>query len=287
MATRAAAEIVTGAKYAEQITALEADRRARSAFLRHVTRLASPGATVFDFGAGPGLDARFYAQHGYLVAAYDVDPAMCEFFADHCRDFIDAGRITLSCSSYREFLACDTCRVDGEVELVTANFAPLNLIDDLRPLFARFHSLTSPEGKVLASVLSPYFLGDLKYGWWWRNLPRLWRNGHFSVPGAQAPIVRRRLTDYAAQSAPYFTLQRVFRGLPSNTPADDTGIDVGAGAQPFTALRLSTCQFMFLLFERRKSGTVAGHHCGGHAPLADAGAVIHEAGHPARGASHR
>ncbi len=249
MSTRTAAQIITGARYVEQITALEADRRARSAFLNLVTKLASPGARIFDFGAGPGIDARFYAQRGYLVAAYDVDPGMCEFFAAHCREFIDAGRITLNCSSYRDFLACPTCAVDGHVDLVTSNFAPLNLIDDLRPLFARFHTLTSPGGRILASVFSPFFLGDLKYRWWWRNLPRLWREGHFSVQGTQAAIVRRRLGDYALQSAPYFTLQRVFRGLPSRAQRDLAGIDVGGG--PRGALRLSTCQFMFLLFERR------------------------------------
>jgi len=255
MSRHSTAQIVTGAKYVEQITALEADCRARSAFRDLVMRLAPPGTRLFDFGAGPGLDARFYAEHGYAVAAYDVDPGMCEFFTDHCREFMHAGRITLSCSSYRDFLASDASGVAGEVDLVTSNFAPLNLIGDLRPLFAKFHTLTSSHGKVLASVLSPFFVGDLKYGWWWRNLPRLWRDGYFSVQGAQAPIVRRRLTDYAAQSAPYFALQRVFRGLPSQRQRDAAGIDVSGGAPPFAPLRLSTCQFMFLLFERRNPGT--------------------------------
>jgi SAM-dependent methyltransferase len=278
MSTRTVAEIVTGAKYVGQITALESDCRARSAFRDIVMRLAPPGATVFDFGAGPGLDARFYAEQGYLVAAYDLDPGMCEFFADHCREFIHAGHITLSCSSYRDFLAGDTSRVDGGVDLVTSNFAPLNLIDDLRPLFAKFHALTSADGKVLASVLNPFFLRDLKYGWWWRNLPRLWRDGHFSVQGAQGPIVRRLLTDYAAQSAPYFTLQRVFRGLPAQTQRHVVGMNVSGGAPPYAALRLSTCQFMFLLFERRNPGTL------GARPTAD---LIHGPGRPARGASHR
>ena len=104
--------------------------------------------------------------------------------------------------------------------------------------------------------MSPYFLGDLKYGWWWRNLPQLWRDGHYSVQGAQAAIVRRRLMDYAAQSAPYFTLQRVFRGLPpSKMQRDVTGIELAEGAQPLAGLRLSTCQYMFLLFERADPGS--------------------------------
>ena len=259
MSTRTAADTVTGARYVEQITALDSDRRARAAFVSLAMRLSSPGATVFDFGAGPGLDARLYAEHGYRVAAYDVDPRMCEFFADHCREFIEAGAITLSCRGYQDFLACDTPGIDGGADLVTSNFAPLNLIDDLRPLFAKFHRITSPGGKILASVLSPYFLGDLKYAWWWRNLPRLWRDGHYSVQGTQAAIVRRQLANYAAQSAPYFRLRRAFRGLPASAPRDVAGLDVSAGVPPSAALRLSTCQYMFLQFERRDPQALMGH----------------------------
>jgi hypothetical protein len=59
--------------------------------------------------------------------------------------------------------------VSRGADLVTSNFAPLNLIDALPELFAKFHALTAPNGRVLASVLSPNFLGDLKYRWWWQN----------------------------------------------------------------------------------------------------------------------
>jgi SAM-dependent methyltransferase len=257
--SRHTAHLVTGARYVEQITALDTDRRARAAFLSLVTRLASPGAAVFDFGAGPGLDARFYAEHGYRVAAYDVDREMCEFFAEHCRDLIQAGRITLSCASYRDFLAREA-PPGHDIDLVTSNFAPLNLIEDLGPLFAKFHTLTSPGGKVLASVLNPFFLGDMKYRWWWRNLPRLWIDGRYSLQGAQAPIVRRRLADYAAQSAPYFSLQRVFPGLFAQPRGDIGGIDLSNGVPRRAALRLSPYQFMFLLFERRSDAPA--HHSG-------------------------
>jgi SAM-dependent methyltransferase len=253
-----AGRIVSGTEYVEQITALESDRRAREAFLDLVLRVAPPGAALFDFGSGTGMDARFYAERGFKVAAYDVDPQMCEFFAEHCRDLIEAGRVTLDSGDYRDFLSRGKAGGVRAVDLVTSNFAPLNLIDDLHALFAKFHALTGPEGRVLASVLSPYFLGDLKYGWWWRNSLRLWRTGHFSVPGVQAPIVRRRLADFAAQSAPYFTLKRVFRGMPSSKDRNDTGVDVNGGAL-YPGLRVSTCRFMFLLFEKRHLGTADGH----------------------------
>jgi SAM-dependent methyltransferase len=244
-----AGRIVTGAQYVRQITASESDRRARAAFQNLVLTLAPPGAALFDFGAGTGMDARYYAERGFTVSAYDVDRQMCEFFAVHCRDLIDAGRITLHGGGYRDFIAGEGVGGVRGVDLITSNFAPLNLIEDLPELFARFHALTGPGGRVLASVLSPYFVGDLKYGWWWRNSWRLWREGYFALPGAQAPIVRRRLADFAARSAPYFRLTRVFRGLPPLQERDLAGVDAGRDTLP-TALYVSTCRFMFLLFEK-------------------------------------
>jgi SAM-dependent methyltransferase len=243
-------EIHTGADYVGAITALESDRRARSAFQDLVLRIAIPGAALFDFGAGPGIDARFYAERGFSVGAYDVDPGMCEYFSAHCREFIQAGRVELEGGSYRDFLTRKAVGDGRRVDLVTSNFAPLNLIDDLRDLFAKFHDLTAPDGKVLASVLSPYFIGDLKYRWWWRNSLRLWRDGHFAVQGVQAPIIRRRLADFAGQSAPYFALKRVFPGLPPYRGRDANGVDVSRDGR-YAWLRLTTCRFMILLFEKR------------------------------------
>jgi len=240
---------VTGMEYVRTMAAREPDRRARTAFQELLLRIAPAQAMLFDFGAGPGIDARFYAEHGFDVAAYDIDPEMREFFSSHCRDLIDVGRVRLEQGTYPEFLArgaVDGCR---RADIVTSNFAPLSLVGDLKTLFAKFHALTGPEGKVLASVLNPYFRGDLKYGWWWRNTLRLWRNGHYCVPGAQAPIVRRRLAEFASQSAPYFKLQRVYRGLPPRSVSEANGIDMSRGGR-YAWLHVSTCQFMFLLFSK-------------------------------------
>ena len=243
---------ITGAEYVQAITAKESDRGAREAFQQLVLRTATPGAAVFDFGAGPGIDARFYAERGFEVTAYDIDPAMCDFFAGHCRDLIEAGRVTLGRGGYPEFLAGDTAVGHRPADLVTSDFAPLSLVSDLHALFARFHALTSGNGQVLASVINPYFRSDLKYGWWWKNAARLWRDGRYSVPGVQAPIMRRRLSDFAAQSAPYFTLERVYRGAPSQPGRDMDGIDVSRGTG-LAWTRLTGCQFLFLLFRKDSS----------------------------------
>jgi len=252
----AAGRIVTGAEYVKQITALESDRRARAAFHDLVLRIAPRGAPVLDFGCGTGIDARFYAERGFTVLAYDVDPQMCDFFEQQCRDLIAAGRVSLERGDYRSFLARGGAR---GIALVASNFAPLNLISNLRELFARFAELTGSDGRVLASVLSPYFIGDLRYGWWWRNALRLWREGCFSVAGAQAPIVRRRLADFATQSEPYFTLTRVFPGRPRQ---DACGIEFGPG-RGRAWLRLTTCRYMFLLFEKPLGPKAQGRGSGG------------------------
>jgi SAM-dependent methyltransferase len=241
--------VVTGAQYVAQITARDSDRRARAAFRDLVLEILPRGATLFDFGCGTGLDACFFAERGFRVRAYDVDQAMCEFFRAHCLTWISAGRVSLEEGRYEEFLARPR-GADEQVELVTSNFAPLNLIDDLPRLFAAFHALTAPGGRVLVSVLSPYFLGDLRYGWWWRNLPRLQRSGRYAVPGAQAPIVRRRIADFAAQSAPFFTLQAIFRGLPGQHLHDPGRSELRPRRPAW--LGLSSCRFMFLLFAREE-----------------------------------
>src|ERR1700677_310387 len=101
---------------------------------------------------------------------------MRQFFAEHCRSLIDAGLVRQDCGSYREFLGRDLSGQTAAVDWVISNFAPLNLVDDLHELFAKFHALTGPGGKVFASVLSPYFVGDLRARWWWRNAHRLWRD---------------------------------------------------------------------------------------------------------------
>ena len=244
-------EIVTGEAYAKAITSQESDRRARSAFQDLVQRIAKPGAAIFDFGTGPGLDARFYAECGFTVAAYDLDPKMLEFFAAHCREFIEMGRVVLDgSSSYRDFLARNNGAGERSIDLVTANFAPLNLVEDLHELFAKFHALTGPNGLVLASVLSPYWVGDLKCGWWWRNVLRLWRDGYYYVQGAVTPTVRRRLANYATQSAPYFTLERVFAGMPADRIRDRNGLDLSRSGR-YVWLHLTRCQFMFLLFRKK------------------------------------
>jgi SAM-dependent methyltransferase len=236
-----------GAEYVSQITARESDRRTRSAFRDLVLSMAPRGARLFDFGAGPGIDARFFAERGFTIDAYDVDPRMRDYFAIHCRDLIDSGSVTLDGSAYREFLARMSAAGGRRADLVISNFAPLNLVDDLRELFAKFHALTGPNGKILASVLSPCFIGDLRSRLWWRGAPRLWRDGELFLPGPQAPYYRRLLRNFRSVSAPHFTLSRVFPGVPRSAGGHwNSAVQDGR----FSWLHITRCRYVFLLFEK-------------------------------------
>ena len=226
-----------GAEYVTQITAQESDRRTRAAFRDLVLNIAAPGARLFDFGAGPGIDARFFAERGFTLDAYDVDPGMREFFAEHCQDLIDAGLVTLDGRTYRDFLAREAAH-NRRADLVISNFAPLNLVDDLHELFGKFDALTGSAGKVLASVLNPCFIAEMRATWWWRRAPRLWRDGQLFMPGPQAPHYRRRLQHFRAVSAPHFRLSRVSNGI---------SLRRDGRLAWWHVLR---CRYMFLLFEK-------------------------------------
>jgi SAM-dependent methyltransferase len=229
-----------GAEYVDQINAQESDRRTRSAFRALVLSIAPPRAKLFDFGAGPGIDARFFAERGFTIDAYDVDPRMRAFFSDHCRDLIDSGRVTLDGSAYRDFLTRTATDNSCRADLVISNFAPLNLVDDLHELFGKFNTLTAPKGRIFASVLSPWFTGDMRSRSWWRDAPRLWRDGQVFLPGPQAPHYRRLLRHFRTASAPHFRLSRIFHS---------NGIDRQRDGR-FAWLHTAGCRYVFLLFEK-------------------------------------
>lgn len=230
-------EKLAGDRYTRAILASSPDRLVRSAFQAMVASILTPGATILDFGAGTGLDAKVYAERGYRVLAYDPDPQMCEAFREHCRRGLDAGQIELVECDYQVFLASGSTLFRRPVNLVTADFAPFNLIDDVNELFGKLHALTIPRGRILVSVLSPFFVGDMRYSWWWRNLTDLWHQGHFTV-GELWTVTRRTPANFALLAVPHFHLAAIGRARP------------GSPLRCSVPLSLTTSQYMFLLFEK-------------------------------------
>ena len=231
----------TGEEYIAAITAREADIRARHAFLHLATTLAAPGSSIFDFGAGPGIDAKHYAENGFHVLTYDVDPQMRDCQLTYCRQEIARGQVMLCGEFERDGIEYVGRLAHGlNVDLVTANFAPFNLIDDPHWYFFRFHGLVGAHGKLLLSVLNPYFLGDMQYGWWWRNVTRLLLRGEYSVSWGGGQIYRRSPYRFEQMAEPYFRLRAIMRGLPDDV--ERRGLR--------RRFSLATCQYLFLLFDK-------------------------------------
>jgi SAM-dependent methyltransferase len=233
----------TGEEYVAAITARELDRVTRRAFQELALSLVTPGTCIFDFGAGPGMDAKFYADQGRRVIAYDRDPRMRAAFIRRCHGEIERGQIKLCEENYPQFIRerIPALRRQHDIGLVTCNFAPLNLVDDLPELFRALHELTGPGARVLASVLNPWFVGDMVCTWWWTRRLRYWSEGWFPLHAAGTIVMWRSRTNFAAQAMPYFALEAV----PRNLPAGADPMQRAAGRGAFTS------QYMFLLFARR------------------------------------
>lgn len=186
-----------GKQYHEFMLASQRDREVRSRFQKMALDLLPAGTGVLDFGAGTGIDARVYAASGHPTFVHEPSQAMREYLAQHCRDEITHKTIIPIAPPF----ACD-------VQGVTANFAVLNHFADHAALFDELSRVVSPGGFVLASMLSPWYLGDARYGWWWANALNLVRNGRYPSPG-ESRIHRFAPSAVVSAAAPYFRLERL------------------------------------------------------------------------------
>jgi len=239
--------LVTGSAYVTALTAADEDRVCRAAFLELALHLGRPGGAVLDFGCGPGIDARVYADLGRRVYAYDIDPAMCAYVRDTCARDIEAQRLRLVECSYPEFLDASSA-LFPPVELITANFAPLNLVPAPAALFRRFAAMLEPAGRVLVSILNPWHRGDLQYAWWWRGLPQLLRQGRYSVPGAQSPITRWLPGRLAREAGAGFALDAI-HAPPAQGQVAARRVEP---ASPADWAAIAASRYLFLTLRRRE-----------------------------------
>lgn len=213
---KAVGNVHTGAQYHAFMLASRQDREVRERFQNIALDLLPAGADVLDFGAGTGIDARVYAAHGHPTFVHEPSQAMQDCLLGHCRDEI----------------ACKTVvpvarPLTHKVHAVTANFAVLNHIVDQQPLFEECAHVIDRGGFFLASMLSPWYLGDARHRWWWANIANLVRSGSYPSPG-ESRIHRFAPGAVARAAAPHFRLERL--------------VPRGFG--------LATSLYMFLLFRR-------------------------------------
>jgi 2-polyprenyl-3-methyl-5-hydroxy-6-metoxy-1,4-benzoquinol methylase len=193
------------------------DLKVRSRFQQLVYQIAPRGGTILDFGAGTGIDAKAYAQRGFKVLVCEPCAENRTELVRHCCDELESGNITIT-----------DLTVSGYVHVIAANFAVLNLVADPSALFATFDRVLESNGRVVASLLNPFFACDARFRWWRENFLSLLRSGRYAVEGDDGPVYR--FTPAAISLA----AQPMFRRI--------TLLPRGPG--------LAICQYMFMVFQK-------------------------------------
>jgi SAM-dependent methyltransferase len=193
----------TGEQYHQSMTASPRDRRTRDRFLQLALGLLRPGDRILDFGAGTGIDATAYAAAGHATWVYEPDDAQCTWLAEYCLEEIGRHAVIPTAFPPKE-----------KVDAITANFAVLNLVPDHTALFDSFSRILDGEGFVLVSLLNPYYLGDIRYGWWRANLLKLLRERRYAVESASG-VTRHTPYSVARSAAPHFRLEKILPSGPA------------------------------------------------------------------------
>src|SRR5579864_800274 len=158
---------MAAARYGAEVDGWPKNASIRHAFRTRVSAIAGPGGLILDFGCGTGADAAWYAARGHRVIAYDLAPRMVDEVRVRCRAEIEAGLVT-TLAGRIDVLVPALERV-GAVSVIAANFAVLSHIRDLGPHLQMLGPHLAVDGALIASVLNPFYLHDMRRTWWWRG----------------------------------------------------------------------------------------------------------------------
>lgn len=164
-------------------------RHMRAALWREVLRRVPPPAHLLDIGCGTGIDAAYFAQHGYQVTAIDSSPAMVQ----QAQSRISFGISTSVPSGARDHqekslggkhptrlynLGAQELDKLGSVtfDAIYSDLGPLNCAPDLHDVSHQCAAHLNPGGLLIFSVMA-------------RLCP--WEIGYFTVRGEFESAVRR------------------------------------------------------------------------------------------------
>jgi SAM-dependent methyltransferase len=118
-----------------------------------------PGKRLLDLGCGTGLDAVYFAQHGYVVTAIDSSPAM---LSRTCQRAAQAG-VSLQVNALLLGIQ-DLDQLPGEPYAgIYSNLGALNCLPDLGAMARSCARLLEPGGLLICSVIGRYCPWELVF----------------------------------------------------------------------------------------------------------------------------
>jgi SAM-dependent methyltransferase len=196
----------TASEYDRQVEGLAVNRTIRDAFRSRVSELAGPAGTIVDFGCGTGTDAAWYAAHGHRVVAYDISAGMVNVLRSVHADAVASGQIVPVAGGLDDLER--VLRPLAPVDVIAANFAVLNHVRDLEPLFRVLSSHLQPGGSLVASLLNPTLLADMRQRWWWTGALQSLRSGTIAFHG-DVTTYRHYVSTVRRAARPHLALMEV------------------------------------------------------------------------------
>jgi len=192
--------------YDDQVDGFAINRAMRDAFCARVSALAGSAGRILDFGCGTGTDAAWYAANGHLVLAYDISPGMVDVLRTRCADAIVQGRIAPFVGGLSDLEP--ELRQRGPLDAIAANFAVLNHVQDLQPLFGILATFLRPGGVLVASLLNPLYKGEMRWRGWCKRQVLAQRSGVVTFRG-DVTTYRPYLSTLRRMAEPHLALVEV------------------------------------------------------------------------------
>jgi ubiquinone/menaquinone biosynthesis C-methylase UbiE len=175
--------------------------RMRNKVYAHVQRWLKPGASILELNAGTGIDAAFFAQHGFRVLATDISPGMLERLEARRQALGLQATLKAQQLSFTELAKAE----GGPFDMVFSNLGGLNCVQDLKPIVEQLPRVLKPGGVVTWVIMPPICLWEMAEVF--RGQFRL-AFRRFAKNGTRAHLEGKYFTVY------YFSPEKVRRAFP-------------------------------------------------------------------------